>query len=592
VVARKDGHERVSEGKMDRGGALELGDLLISEGLISKSQLKEALAEQARTRERLGEILLRRGSITHSDLLNALARQLGLRRFDPARDEVQTSALNFVPVEFARRHNILPVRLDGQSLTVATADPLDVEAMDPLRRLAGQAELQVEVLLAPLETLEEAREQNYAKIEDSRNVNELIDKVADEFAGLQVSEEDLDEGDAAKKAQDAGTIRLVEQIIDQALAERATDIHIEPQERGLMIRYRVDGLLYNALTPPRSVYLGTVSRIKILANMDIAERRAAQDGRFTHRKNGREVDIRVSVIPTIHGEKLVLRLLQKTGFNFALRDLGYSEDDYRRLLRAIHQPYGMILLSGPTGSGKSTTLYAGLLELKNETINITTVEDPVEYHIGGINQVQVNERKDLTFGTALRSFLRQDPDVIMVGEVRDQDTADIAVRAALTGHMVFSTIHANDAPTTATRLISMGVEPFMAASAFSLVAAQRLVRRTCKYCLEEYWPAEDVLVAMKVPLEAARAGGPSPYRRGTGCAQCRRGYRGRVAIVEMMSISPDLRQIIAENRPASEIRALAVREGMKTLRQSGLDKALAGETTLEEVLRVCLSDEG
>jgi type II secretory ATPase GspE/PulE/Tfp pilus assembly ATPase PilB-like protein len=338
--------------------------------------------------------------------------------------------------------------------------------------------------------------------------------------------------------------------------------------------------------------MGTVSRIKILANMDIAERRAAQDGRFTHRSNGREVDIRVSSIPTIHGEKIVMRLLDKTGFNFELRDLGFSEEHYKTIKRAIRQPYGMVLLSGPTGSGKSTTLYASLLELRSETLNITTVEDPVEYQIGRINQVQVNPRKRVTFAEALRYFLRQDPDIIMVGEIRDRDTAEIAVRAALTGHMVFSTIHANDAPTTATRLISMGVEPFMGASALTLVAAQRLVRRNCKLCLEEYEPAEDVLMAMGISREEMEGPDRPRFRRGKGCASCRgRGYIGRVAIVEMLPISSAVRQRIAESRPAGEIRQVALEEGMKILRQSGFEKALDGTTTLEEVLRVCLSDE-
>jgi type II secretory ATPase GspE/PulE/Tfp pilus assembly ATPase PilB-like protein len=324
--------------------------------------------------------------------------------------------------------------------------------------------------------------------------------------------------------------------------------------------------------------------------MDIAERRMAQDGRFTHRQNGQQVDVRVSAIPTIHGEKLVLRLLDKTGFNFSLRSLGFSEADYDAFLTAIHNPFGMVLLSGPTGSGKTTTLYSSLLELRGEVLNITTVEDPVEYQIAGINQVQVNRRKDVTFANSLRSFLRQDPDVIMVGEIRDQDTADIAVRAALTGHMVFSTIHANDAPTTATRLVSMGAEPFMAASALTLVAAQRLVRRNCAHCLEEYTPSEEVLIGMGLGTKAGHHG--VSFQRGSGCAICKgRGYLGRVAIVERMLLSPALRQLIAESRPADEIRKLALAEGMKTLRQSGIEKARAGVTTLEEVLRVCMRDE-
>ncbi len=572
--------------------APSIGDLLLRQGLITEVQLEDALAEQSETRERLGELLCRRGHISESDLVDALSRQLGFRRFDPARDGIEVAALDLVPLEFARRHNVLPVRLTADALQVAMVDPLDVEALDHLRRLAKREKRgQIEILLETPAALEAAREKNYERIQGSRSVSQLIDKVVGEVGSTAILEEDEDEEEAQRRAQEAGVVNLVDQIIAQALQARATDIHIEPLEKGLVIRYRVDGLLHDALTPPRAVYTGVISRIKILANMDIAERRASQDGRFTFRKDGREVDVRVSDIPTIHGEKIVMRLLDKTSFNFALRDLGFEEDDHRIFVDAIHQPYGMILLSGPTGSGKSTTLYASLLELRNETLNITTVEDPVEYQMDRINQVQVSPRKNVTFATALRYFLRQDPDVIMVGEIRDQETADMAVRAALTGHMVFSTIHANDAPATATRLLSMGVESFMTASALTLVAAQRLVRRNCPHCLEEYTPSDDVLMALgSAEPDAVEAW--SHLVRGAGCAACKnRGFSGRVAIIERMVMTPELRQVIAENRSAADIRALATAQGMRTLRETGLAKARAGVTTVEEVLRVCLRDE-
>jgi type IV pilus assembly protein PilB len=567
-----------------------LGSTLLKMGLITAGQLEEALREQGDTHERLGEILCRLGYLAPDDMAAALSSQLGYARFEPSRHEVQPAALELVPYELARRHGILPVSLRDGVLTAATHDPLNIEAIDHLERLAGRRGCRVELLVATAEVLDGARETSYGQIERNRSVTQLIDRVVDEVGEGLVAEDELDEQEAQRRAEDAGTISLVDQIIGQALQERATDIHVEPQVRGLLIRYRVDGMLYEALTPPRAVYTGMVSRLKILSDMDIAERRAAQDGRFTFRAGGREVDIRVSAIPTIHGEKLVLRLLDKSSFNFSLRDLGFSQDDYDVFRAAIHHPYGMVLLSGPTGSGKTTTLYAGLQELRNPTINITTIEDPVEYQMAGINQVQVNERKRVTFAQALRSFLRQDPDVIMVGEIRDRDTAEIAIRAALTGHRVFSTIHANDAPTTATRLVSMGVEPFMAASALTLVAAQRLVRRNCPHCLKEYAPDPEVFLGIgdAVPDTAA---GPR-FRRGGGCAACKgRGYLGRVAIVEKMPLTPALRQLIAENRPAGEIRRQAQQEGMRTLRQSGLAKACEGLTTVEEVLRVCLSDE-
>jgi len=607
--------------------APSLGDLLIRDKLITPPQLEQALAEQKRTRERLGEIFCRLGYLSEEQLLNALSRQLGHRLYDPAKDAVDLALLEIIPLEFARRHGVLPIARNGVSLTVAMNDPQDVEAKDQLGRIISDAGLQeLEIVIAPKGVLETARETNYERLQGGRGVDEAIGRVSDQFKDLLIADEELDQAEAQRRAEEAGVIDLVDRIIAQALQERATDIHIEMHETGFVIRYRVDGLLYDAHKPPRSVYTGTVSRVKIMSNMDIAERRAAQDGRFSYKKDGREVDVRVSCIPTIHGEKLVLRLLDKGNFNFSLRDLGFSEEDYRILLHAIHQPYGMVLLSGPTGSGKSTTLYASLLELKNETVNITTVEDPVEYQVAGINQVQVNERKKMTFPTALRYFLRQDPDVIMVGEIRDQETAEIAIRAALTGHLVFSTIHANDAPSTATRLLSMGVESFMAASALTLVAAQRLVRRNCRFCLTEYTPADDVMVAFHEIL-AGKVGGTSAaaadsgvggvagrsdrgagsahaaglesvpgqkprFLKGAGCAACRgRGYKGRIAIIERMVLTPTLRQMIAENRPASEIRALAIREGMETLRESGLKKALEGMTTAEEILRVCLSDD-
>jgi len=355
-----------------KANAVGLGDLLVQSGKITAKQLEDALAEQKETRERLGQILYRWGLITQEDLVDTLARQLGLRRFDPGQDAVEPASLAYVPIDFARRFNVLPVRITDKSLCVAVVDPLDVEAMDPLKRIARRSDRKLELLLASPAILERARESSYRLVEGSKNVTELIDKVVGEI-GETIVEDEPDEEEAERRAQEAGIVNLVEQVIAQAIQERATDIHIEPTEAGLVIRYRVDGMLYDALTPPRAVYTGTISRIKILSNMDIAERRAAQDGRFTHRKNGVEVDVRVSAIPTIHGEKLVLRLLDKTDFYFSLRDLGFSKTDYDRFIRAINQPYGMVVLSGPTGSGKTTTLYAGLLERRNETLNITTI---------------------------------------------------------------------------------------------------------------------------------------------------------------------------------------------------------------------------
>jgi type IV pilus assembly protein PilB len=567
-----------------------LGEYLISQGLITQPQLDAALLEQKRTRERLGEILLHQGLITDQDLLGALGNQLNVRLFDPNQEEVQTEALALIPLEFANRHDLLPISFDDTYFTVAMADPLDVVATDQLQRTALREQRDLQILLADSHVLAKARETHYGWIEGDKQVSQLIDKVVDEVSDGSIFD-NLDDIDEEAGGQDAGVINLVDQIISNALKERATDIHIEPQENGLVIRYRVDGLLYDALTPPRAVFSGMVSRIKILSNMDIAERRTAQDGRMSYNKEGLEVDIRVSGIPTIHGEKLVMRLLNKSGFNFSLLELGLPEEDIRDFQQCIRKPYGMILLSGPTGSGKTTTLYSSLMELRGEELNITTIEDPVEYQIERMNQVQVNTRKNVTFANALRAFLRQDPDVIMVGEIRDAETADIAIRAALTGHMVFSTIHANDAPSTAARLVSMGAEAFMAASAMTLVAAQRLVRRNCPHCLEEYEPDKEVLMSLGLDADTNEEA-PFAYRHGAGCVACKgRGYQGRLAVIEKLIMSAGLRRLVADGRTVEEIREFAVSEGMRTLQTVGLEKAAAGLTSVEEVLRVCVSDE-
>ena len=562
-----------------------IGNILVAEGKITAEQLRDAMAEQAETKERLGEILARRGLIDESDLFSALSKQLGVRSFDPALDEVKTDALALVSFEFAARRDMVPVNIADGVFTVAMADPLDIETRDRLSRIAAERGLTLEVIFGPSKTLKRVRDTGYRQAEGTRHVSSIVDRVVDEVRETNALDKALQD-DAQQRAHDAGVVELVDQVLTRAMQEGATDIHIEPHLNNLIVRYRIDGLLNDALVLPTAVYTGTASRIKILSHMDIAERRAAQDGRFSHRAGSHEVDIRVSVIPTNHGEKIVMRLLKKSNFDFTLHDLGFSDTDYAAFQAAIRQPYGLILLSGPTGSGKTTTLYCSLLELRDEATNITTIEDPIEYQMDRINQVQVNVRKNLTFATALRSFLRQDPDVIMVGEIRDAETADIAVRAALTGHLVFSTIHANDAPSTVTRLVSMGTEPFMAASALTLVAAQRLVRRNCPYCLEDYTPTDTVLLATGVT-------DPSSFKfvRGKGCAACRgRGFSGRLAVLERMTITPDLRDMVARNTPAAEIRRLALQQGMSTLRGNGLERVRKGTTTLEEVLRICAAD--
>ena len=563
-----------------------IGSILVRDGKVSAGDIEAALREQETTHERLGEILTRRGVIVEEDVVRALCIQYGCGQFDPSRHVVRDEALGAVPAELAHRYGVLPLTLDDDTLQVAMSDPTDLGARDYLTRLAHRRGVQLDVVFGTSADLDRIRERRFGAMEGQAQVTRIIDRVIDETrtAAETSGKASGDESD------ETAVVELVRKIIDRALIDHATDIHIEPYEGKVVVRYRVDGLLADALTLPQAISTGTVSRIKILADMDIAERRKAQDGRFSHRGRHRSVDVRVSAVPTIHGEKLVLRLLDRTGFDFTLQDLGFSAADYEAFQKAIRKPHGLILLSGPTGSGKTTTLYCSLLELRDESTNITTVEDPVEYQVERINQVQVNARKGVTFANALRALLRQDPDVIMVGEVRDGETADIAVRAALTGHLVFSTIHANDAPSTVARLVSMGTDPFMAASALTLVAAQRLVRRNCRYCLEEYQPEAETLLALGLTADGADLG--VPFRRGRGCAACRgRGVEGRLAVIERMSLDAELRDLIANGRPAAEIRRLALTKGMSTLRDSGLAKVRDGLTTVEEVLRVCAGDE-
>jgi len=427
-----------------------LGGLLLEAGLITQDQLAQALHEQSQVGDRLGEILVRRNVVSEEHILQTLSLQLGIPRYIPGNGTIESEAIAAVPWDVAAKYNVLPLEVRDNEILVAMADPLNLDALDDLRVITGKS---VRPLIGPTAAIRQTREQQYERLAGNQDIQSALE-MATIVLGTDPVDEELDEEEAKKRSEDAPIINLVNQVISQAVSEGATDIHVEPQERGLVIRYRVDGLLYDAIRPPRSVYTGVVTRIKILADMDIAERRSPQAGRFSVKTGTEEVDVRVSGIPTIHGEKMVLRLLRKTSFDFSLNSLGYEEGDLKLIREAIRQPYGMVLLSGPTGSGKSTTLYAAIQELRDSTVNIMTVEDPVEYQMTGINQVQVNERKGLTFAAALRTFLRQDPDVMMVGEIRDSETAEIAVRAAMTGHMVFSTIHANDAPSTAVRLVA------------------------------------------------------------------------------------------------------------------------------------------
>ena len=563
----------------------KLGSLLIETGRATREQISDALDEQARSGRALGRVLVDQGVLSEDDLIALLSEQLNLPVLDPTNARPASELANVLPRIVADRHNVLPLAENNGELIVAMADPLDIVAIDDIQIATRKI---VRAVIGHAKDIERLRERMYSEVEGSSSVRRAVEKAAIEVSKRSVLDEEVDEMAQARAAEDAPVVDLVNQVISQALFERGTDIHFEPTEKDMLIRFRVDGLLYDSITPPKALATGLIARIKILANIDIAERRKPQDGRFSVKFKGREVDIRVSTLPVLHGEKVVLRLLDKSAFKLDLETLGFEAEMLEAFRRAIHQPYGMVILSGPTGAGKSTTLYAALGELNTKHLNVTTIEDPIEYMIGRINQVQINVRKDLTFATALRYIMRQDPDVIMVGEIRDVETAEMGVRAAMTGHIVLSTLHANDAPSTATRLVTMGVEPFQAASALSLVVAQRLVRRLCKHCRFETKPDENALRGLGLATSRVK---PEHYYEAKGCAECRgRKYSGRVAIFELLEIDSTLREMISARRPAQEIAEVAMGRGMTTLRESGLRKVDSGMTTVEEVLRVCLQE--
>ena len=483
-----------------------------------------------------------------------------------------------IPEDFARTNRVMAVSKNETTLIVAMEDPEDLVAIDSIKRLT---KLNPEILVTGPTLLEKALEKVYGEIQKSAEVDEAISGIT-VISGQEGSEELVDLSPDKASAEDAPIVKLVNLILQEAIKERATDIHLEPQEGQVTVRIRIDGVLQIIMTPPISSLSGLSTRIKILSKLNIAEKRLPQDGRFSIKAPGKDIDVRVSILPTVYGEKVVMRLLDKTGFDFNLSSLGFPQENLGIFKKVINQPYGLVVVSGPTGSGKSTSLYASLKEIKNERTNITTVEDPVEYQLDGINQVQVFEDIGLTFAGSLRSILRQDPDILLIGEIRDGETADIAVKFALTGHLVFSTVHANDAPGTITRLLDIGIAPFLVGSCLNLVMAQRLVRRLCAKCKEEYTPTKEELAF--IGLDPGRV--KEDLWRGKGCAECRNtGYRGRTAIFEMIPMSRNLRSLVYDNANEDEIREAALKNGMTALREAGIKRVLDGTTTIEEILR-------
>ena len=545
---------------------------------------KDILDHQITTNEKLGNSLIEMGLIDEDDFVTAYGQQLGYKKADNfTLLEADSNTASKIPEDFARTNRVLAINSNESTILVAMEDPEDLEAIDGIRRLTN---LNPDILISGSDLLEKALDKVYGDIQKTAEVAETIDNIT-VVSGEEGNQELVDLSPDKASDEDAPIVKLVNLIFMESIKERATDIHIEPMEKQVYVRIRIDGVLQTIMTPPVASLSGLVTRIKILSNLNIAEKRLPQDGRFSIKAPGKDIDIRVSILPTIYGEKIVMRLLDKTGFDFNLTSLGFPKENLGIFKKVINQPYGLVVVSGPTGSGKSTSLYASLKEIKSDRTNITTVEDPVEYQLDGVNQVQVFEDIGLTFGSTLRSILRQDPDTLLIGEIRDGETADIAVKFALTGHLVFSTVHANDAPGTITRLLDIGIAPFLVGSCLNLVMAQRLVRRICKNCKEDYNPTSEEL--NMVGLEEKRLNGK--LCRGKGCADCRNtGYKGRLAIFEMIPMARDIRKLVFDNANEDEIRQASLKNGMITLREAGLSRVLDGTTTIEEVMRSTVED--
>jgi type IV pilus assembly protein PilB len=569
------------------GQKRRLGDLLVAEKLITPEQLQAALREQKGSTEKLGSILVKLNLITEEQLIGFLSRQYRIPSITLSQLEIDPETLKLVRPEIAHKYEILPVRRLGGSLTLAMADPTNVFALDDV---AFMTNLQILPVVASQAAIRKAIEKYYQTekapeeiLADLQNAPEMevVEGAEEEATGK------VDVFDLTQSAEEAPVVKLVNMVLADAIQKGCSDIHWEPYEKVFRIRFRIDGVLHEMLSPPKRLESAIISRIKIMSNLDISERRLPQDGRIKLKWNTREIDFRVSVLPTMFGEKAVLRILDKDALKLDLTALGFDVPQMEKFNAAIHQPYGMVLITGPTGSGKTTTLYSAIHTINSPEVNIMTAEDPVEYNLKGVNQVQVNEGVGRTFASVLRSFLRQDPDVILVGETRDLETAQISIRAALTGHLVFSTLHTNDCPSTIARLTDMGVAPFLISSSLLLILAQRLGRKVCRGCREPYEIDEESLVPYG---HVSKGLGKITVYRGKGCQACNfTGMKGRVAIYEIMTISEELRDLILKNAGTAELRGMAQAQGMMTLRQAGLGKVLDGTTTVDEILRVTLS---
>ncbi|HTY05331.1 MAG TPA: type IV-A pilus assembly ATPase PilB [Gemmatimonadales bacterium] len=553
----------------------KLGDILVKEGLISQEQLKKALAEQKGNGMRLGYTLVKLGFVEETEVTKMLARQYRMPAVDLSRFEVDPKILKLIPADIASKHVVLPLKREGRTLTIAIADPNNVTAIEDIKFITR---CDIFPVIAGEYTLRNAIDKYYQQ--SDAQLQSLLKSVEAE-EDLEVVEEAQDE-DVKKEdiADDAPVVKLINGLLADAVQRGASDIHIECFEHELRVRYRVDGALQEVMKPPVKWRAALISRVKIMAQLNIAERRVPQDGRIKLKMGSRVIDYRVSTLPTLFGEKIVLRILDKGNLTLDLAKFGFEPKAEADLMKAILNPYGMVLVTGPTGSGKTTTLYSALSKINTIDVNIMTAEDPVEYNLMGINQVLVRNEVGMTFAAALKAFLRQDPNIIMVGEIRDLETGSIAIKAALTGHLVLSTLHTNDAPSTITRMVDMGIEPFNVASAVNLIVAQRLVRRICKECKAEHNYSDEEMHAFGITREEG------PFSKGTGCDVCNgTGYKGRQGLYEVMALSSALRRAILKGASTEELRETAVADGMLTLRMDGMMKVKRGITTLEEVVK-------
>jgi type IV pilus assembly protein PilB len=570
----------VGEAKLNE----RIGELLVKENLLSADQLQKARSGAAVSGKRLGSEITGMGFLEESELTDFVATQYGVPSINLDEFDVSPEVTQLIPEDVAAKHTVVPVNRAGSTLILATADPSNIFALDDIKFLTGY---NIQPVVASEDAIKRAIEKHY---EQADVLDEVMAGFDDSDIDLVQGEEELDAGELGREAEDAPVVKLVNLILTDAVKRSASDIHVEPYEKSFRVRYRIDGVLYEVMKPPLKLKNALTSRIKIMSELDIAERRLPQDGRIKLKMGrGREMDFRVSVLPTLFGEKIVLRLLDKSNLQLDMTKLGFEKEQLKGFKHSIHQPFGMVLVTGPTGSGKTTTLYSALSELNQVGENLSTAEDPVEFNLSGINQVQMHEDIGLNFAAALRSFLRQDPDIIMVGEIRDFETAEIAVKAALTGHMVLSTLHTNDAPSTVNRLLNMGIEPFLVASSVNCIVAQRLARRICEQCKE---PDPEVAVEELVDagMSEDEAKGIAPVR-GAGCSNCSdTGFKGRIACYEVMVMTEELKEYVLNGASSTEIKREAIRGGMVTLRRSALNMMHGQSITLSEVFRVSTSD--